>query len=256
MFCRHCGGESGPSARFCKHCGNATDLPPNGLISARHDQSIGKPTPLVAPPVGWTLPRLLLGAAGLAVVVSVTLLVALWTWDRSHSSGSAGTAPANANAAWPSASSQRSTTTNVAAATNSPATNSVHASNQPPDDGLGHGGSERSSDTATEQRAELPANFQRDFAGSLDGTIAIRMSLNRSGSSIRGTVVYVRYGRPISVRGAFTGDTSFALDEFDEKERFVGRYTGQFVSETSIRGTWSKPNGADVRTLELTATGR
>jgi hypothetical protein len=104
--------------------------------------------------------------------------------------------------------------------------------------------------------ASLPDAFNWSFSGTLSGGIGIKMTLRKSGTSLSGTVTYLKYGTAIPVRGAFTDATSFTLDEFDDKGKRVGNYRGTFVTPSRIQGTWTQPNGDGSRALDMSSADR
>jgi hypothetical protein len=81
----------------------------------------------------------------------------------------------------------------------------------------------------------------REFVGTINQTLKVRLRLSRSGQSLTGSYIYERMGSfNLSLRldGAMTSENEFYLDEF-EGDKKTGRFEGKFVSKDWLEGTWS-----------------
>jgi hypothetical protein len=86
---------------------------------------------------------------------------------------------------------------------------------------------------------------EREFAGTINKTLRVRIRLSRSGNILSGSYIYERIGTSLRLSGAMTsGATSneeFYLNEFDERGHQTGKFEGTFASKDWLEGTWSSP---------------
>ena len=80
---------------------------------------------------------------------------------------------------------------------------------------------------------------EREFIGTINNTLRIRMRLSQSGKILGGSYAYERVGKSLKLNGAMTSEKEFYLDEFDERGRQTGKFEGNFVSRDWLEGTWS-----------------
>jgi hypothetical protein len=83
---------------------------------------------------------------------------------------------------------------------------------------------------------------EREFAGTINRTIRIRMKLSQDGSEIRGTYYYEKVGKELQLSGSVSGQ-QVTLTESDQNETQTGIFKGRFVNADLIEGTWSNADG-------------
>jgi hypothetical protein len=81
-----------------------------------------------------------------------------------------------------------------------------------------------------------------DYAGFIGKNIAIRLDLTEKAGKISGQYFYEKVGEYINITGSVNTSGDAVLEEFAEKNRKTGEFTGKFVKGI-FTGTWSKPNG-------------
>ncbi|MEP6913068.1 MAG: hypothetical protein ABI923_09950 [bacterium] len=80
---------------------------------------------------------------------------------------------------------------------------------------------------------------EREFSGTINNTLRVRMRLSQSGKILSGSYAYERVGKSLKLNGAMTSEKEFYLNEFDERGRQTGKFEGNFVSTDWLEGTWS-----------------
>jgi hypothetical protein len=83
---------------------------------------------------------------------------------------------------------------------------------------------------------------EREFTGTINNTLRVRIRLSQSGTILSGSYAYERIGRSLRLNGAMTSEKDFYLNEFDERGSQTGKFEGQFVSKDWLEGTWSSPS--------------
>jgi hypothetical protein len=94
---------------------------------------------------------------------------------------------------------------------------------------------------------------EREFAGTINNTIRIRMNLARSGNTIRGTYLYEKVGKDIQVNGTVSGQ-QVTMKETDASGKATGFFTGRFITNDTIEGTWSNADGTKTYPFRVSAT--
>jgi hypothetical protein len=79
---------------------------------------------------------------------------------------------------------------------------------------------------------------EREFVGTINNTLRIRMRLSQSGQNLSGSYAYEKIGKSLRLNGAMTSDNEFYLNEYDERSTQTGKFEGKFVSKDWIEGTW------------------
>ncbi len=80
---------------------------------------------------------------------------------------------------------------------------------------------------------------EREFVGTINNTLRVRIRLSESGKILSGSYAYERIGRSLRLNGAMTSEKEFYLNEFDERGTQTGKFQGKFVSKDWLEGTWS-----------------
>ena len=93
--------------------------------------------------------------------------------------------------------------------------------------------------TASAGAASLQSSGEREFVGTINNTLRIRIKLSRSDKVLSGSYVYEKIGKSIRLTGTMPYESEFYLDEFDESGVQTGKFAGKFVSKDWIEGTWS-----------------
>ena len=92
----------------------------------------------------------------------------------------------------------------------------------------------------------LPENFYKRFEGSIGGKYDITVHLIRSDSALSGNYYYNKFGKSIDfIRSSIDSLGNIHLEEdagYDESYNPLssGIFTGKFISESKIEGTWQK----------------
>lgn len=85
----------------------------------------------------------------------------------------------------------------------------------------------------------LPLNsFYKKFIGSI-GSISIVMDLTQKDSTLFGSYYYTKIGTPLTLYGHISPDGTFSLSETNDKYEETGTFTGSFLSDKTISGTWT-----------------
>jgi hypothetical protein len=93
---------------------------------------------------------------------------------------------------------------------------------------------------------------EREFVGTINKTLRVRIRLSQSGKILSGSYAYEKIGasekigRNLRLNGAMTSEKEFYLNEFDESSsqtrksggKQTGRFEGKFVSKDWLEGTW------------------
>lgn len=97
---------------------------------------------------------------------------------------------------------------------------------------------------------QIKQRFTQTYSGTVGGD-GIEMDLVRNRSSLSGKVRPRGRYADIYVEGYVDKDGSFSMDEKSDIGLITGIYTGQFNSDGSVSGVWSKPDGGKTRTFYL-----
>src|SRR5262249_36227434 len=80
---------------------------------------------------------------------------------------------------------------------------------------------------------------EREFVGTINKNLKIRIKLSRSGDNLSGYYAYERTGGSLRLNGTMMLENAFELEEFDERGNQTGTFKGSFVSEDWIDGIWT-----------------
>src|SRR6266850_3124400 len=92
--------------------------------------------------------------------------------------------------------------------------------------------------TASARPVEEQSSDEREFVGTINNTLRVRIKLSQSGKTLSGSYAYERIGKSLRLNGAMTSDNEFYLNEFDERGKQTGKFDGKFVSKDWLEGTW------------------
>jgi len=92
--------------------------------------------------------------------------------------------------------------------------------------------------TVSAQPVSQQASGEREFVGTINRTLKIRMKLSKSGKALSGSYVYESVGQKLRLNGTVDED-EFELNESDERGTQTGKFAGKFVTDDWIEGTWS-----------------
>lgn len=95
--------------------------------------------------------------------------------------------------------------------------------------------------TASARSAPNQAS-EREFVGTINNTLRVRLKLSQSGKILSGSYAYERIGTRLRLNGAMTSENEFYLNEFDERGSQTGKFEGKFVSKDWLEGTWVSTN--------------
>jgi hypothetical protein len=93
--------------------------------------------------------------------------------------------------------------------------------------------------TASARPARPQSIGEREFVGTINNTLRVRIKLSRSDKVLSGSYAYEKVGKSIRLTGTMPYENEFYLDEFDERGVQTGKFAGKFVSKDWIEGTWS-----------------
>jgi hypothetical protein len=110
---------------------------------------------------------------------------------------------------------------------------------------------------AESSHAEIRPNFYKKLKGKIGGDLFItvdiikrRDTLNKQ-ESISGHYYYDKIGMPLYLSGTMQDSGSFVLHEMNGKGEATGEFSGRFVSDTEIKGTWTNPKTKKQYPFEL-----
>ena len=98
-----------------------------------------------------------------------------------------------------------------------------------------------------------PLQGEREFVGTINNTIRIRMKLAQSGNAIGGTYLYEKIGKDIQLKGSLSGQ-QITLKETDASGNQTGTFKGRFVTADVIEGTWSNADGTKTLPFRVSAS--
>ncbi|MBI3654025.1 MAG: hypothetical protein HY231_23590 [Acidobacteria bacterium] len=96
------------------------------------------------------------------------------------------------------------------------------------------------------------AQDEREFTGTINNTIHIRMKLTQSGKVIGGTYLYEKIGKDIHLNGTINGQ-QVTLKESDNSGTTTGVFKGRFVTADTLEGTWSNADGSKTFPFRVSA---
>ncbi|MGA8877762.1 MAG: hypothetical protein WCC25_08625 [Candidatus Korobacteraceae bacterium] len=97
-----------------------------------------------------------------------------------------------------------------------------------------------------------PAQFTREFSGTIAGDIKLKMQLTAHGSELSGTEQYTRIGKTLAVHGAVDSLGNFRLTEFYPENRPAGIFDGKFSpTYLEMTGYFAKPDGSKLQPFSL-----
>ena len=99
--------------------------------------------------------------------------------------------------------------------------------------------------------APRPVNYKKTFVGKIADRLQIVMTLERNGKNIKGYYHYVPNRGNLRVLGTVDDQGSFVLKEFNTRGEQTGVFKGRFISETSMDGTWAKPDDSQTHPFLL-----
>ncbi len=93
---------------------------------------------------------------------------------------------------------------------------------------------------------------EREFTGTINKTIRIRLRITQSGNTIRGSYLYEKVGKDITLNGTLSGK-QMTLREYDDNGKQTGTFKGRFVTADSIEGIWTNAEGTKSFPFSLVA---
>jgi hypothetical protein len=96
--------------------------------------------------------------------------------------------------------------------------------------------------TASGRSVAAQSTGEREFAGTINNTLRVRIRLSQSGKVLSGSYAYERIGKSLRLTGEMTSEKEFYLNEYDERGAQTGKFEGKFVSKDWIEGTWVSTN--------------
>jgi hypothetical protein len=87
------------------------------------------------------------------------------------------------------------------------------------------------------------ADGAREFVGTINNTLKVRIRLSQNGEALSGSYAYERIGKSLRLEGKLYDEKEFSIDEFDERGQQTGNFTGKFVTRDWIEGYWSATAG-------------
>jgi hypothetical protein len=98
----------------------------------------------------------------------------------------------------------------------------------------------------------FPMQDEREFAGTINNTLKVRITLKRNGEVLTGSYSYERIGKSLRLNGKLYDEKEFSIDEFDERGTRTGNFTGKFVTPDWIEGYW-EPAATGKKQLPFSA---
>lgn len=92
--------------------------------------------------------------------------------------------------------------------------------------------------TASARPVYRQAGVEKEFVGTINRTLKIRMKLSKSGKAMGGSYVYESVGQKLRLNGTVDED-EFELNESDERGTQTGKFAGKFVTDDWLEGTWT-----------------
>ena len=105
--------------------------------------------------------------------------------------------------------------------------------------------------------AEAPASALTHllFSGTIDGRLAIRMQLEIAGSQATGSYYYEKHKVPIALTGTLDGHRQLRLEERSADGKVTGTFSGHFVGDNRVQGTWVAGDGSKAFPFVLDRAG-
>ena len=92
--------------------------------------------------------------------------------------------------------------------------------------------------TASARPVPEQSSDEREFFGTINNTLRVRLKLSQSDKTLTGSYLYERIGKSLRLNGAMTSEKEFYLNEFDDRGSQTGKFEGKFVSKDWLEGTW------------------
>jgi len=92
-------------------------------------------------------------------------------------------------------------------------------------------------------RSSPQSGADREFVGTINHTLGIRIRLSKAGTLFTGSYSYEKIGKSLRLKGAMDTDVEFHLEEYDDAGNQTGKFEGKFVSADWIEGSWSPIKG-------------
>ena len=108
--------------------------------------------------------------------------------------------------------------------------------------------------TASARSVPAQSSDEREFVGTINKTLQVRIRLSQSGTVLSGSYAYERIGKSLRLAGEMTFENEFYLNEFDDRGRQTGQFDGKFVSPDWLEGTWSSSSTKRVMPFNAWAT--
>src|SRR5690349_5290606 len=87
------------------------------------------------------------------------------------------------------------------------------------------------------------SSSSKRYAGTINNSLDIQMSLQRDGNNLTGNYFYKKIGRSIKLTGTIDNQ-NVVINEFDEKGTNTGTFTGTISKDgNEIKGSWKKTGG-------------
>lgn len=251
-ICPTCGISNRPSAVFCGKCGQALKA-----VKPRPKQTFAPPIPqssvpkvlqpgvIAAKPTTTVKPKSSasgLTAAGIILILIIACCVCFNVQSGKNSSNSLSS---TTNSKYSSSSPPSYTGTPYSGTPYSNKANNSYSANanKPMNSNV--------SNMTSNSSSSLTRSFNRTYKGTINYGNEIEMRLERSGSSLSGTVSPKYRYADITVSGTIDDNGEFELDEYDDQGNQTGIYRGRIRTDGTISGTWSKPDGSKSRPLSL-----
>ncbi|HEX4949443.1 MAG TPA: hypothetical protein VFZ34_22400 [Blastocatellia bacterium] len=85
-----------------------------------------------------------------------------------------------------------------------------------------------------------PAQFEKEFFGTINSTLKIRLRLTRQGDELSGSYAYDKRKKDIRLQGTVNAQGYFQMTEFGAPDTITGHFVGAFTRDGAMVGFWSK----------------
>ena len=117
------------------------------------------------------------------------------------------------------------------------------------------------SSTAKPERDFLPKSFYKHFKGivkkgtpgsSVTADFPVSMNLRRIGKKLTGGYYYLHDGEFLTLSGEIDNNGSFKLNDYNSDYYVKGTFSGLFLSQDVVKGTWTNADTGEEFSFELT----
>ncbi len=91
------------------------------------------------------------------------------------------------------------------------------------------------------QEVNLPRYAYKHFTGTINDDIQIHLDMLKTNEKLLGNYYYLKTGGQLYLNGNISDNYDFIIKEFNKDNKNTGIFSGEFISNHKITGTWQNP---------------